>query len=423
MPGRGRAKGKAVRAVARKRKPGKAVRKKLTRKKPVRKKRSPKAIAASRKRAKARRKKKPGRTLRGQQMQGRKRKPAKKKKKVAKKRKTAKRKTTKRKTAKRKTAKRKTATKRKKSTRTQADRRRAALLGIRRKKAKKSRRGKMAKRPVSKKRRYRRKPKRTRKYIGPRARKGRKRKPIGSYRGKRRRTRSGKTRGGRWARGRMRKRTYSNVTRRKRKTRRAAAHRQKYYVRKNPINALKGMVKEGMFTFAGILGVRALSKVIEDKLITGSATFAPGTTLGKIAPVLPSAIAMLLAALSPKVIKGQPALVKGLQNGATLVFFDAVLEAVLKVADPGKKVSGYLLPGMSGYGYGGYSEYVASPMGGMGLEVESAMALDEYVAAPSHQLGMGGDFDVEEALAGNEGQAFETGYAGGTLAKTVFSNY
>ena len=68
----------------------------------------------------------------------------------------------------------------------------------------------------------------------------------------------------------------------------------------------------------------------------------------------------------------------------------------------------------------GYSEYVASPMG---LEVESAMALDEYVASPSHQLGMGGDFDVEEALAGNEDQAFETGYAGGTLAKTVFSNY
>jgi hypothetical protein len=196
-------------------------------------------------------------------------------------------------------------------------------------------------------------------------------------------------------------------------------------VRLNPIANLKAMVKDGVATFGGILGIRALCKVLDVHVIQKQSSLSTGT-MGKIAPVLPSAIAMVLAALAPKVIKGSPALVRGLQAGATLVFFDSVLEAVLKEVDSNNSISQYLLPGKtavattaSSSGWG-MSEYVSSPMG---LEVESAMALDEYVASPSHQLGMGGEFDVEEALAGNESQAFETGYAGGTLAKTVFSNF
>ena len=277
-------------------------------------------------------------------------------------------------------------------------------------------------RPVGKKR----KSYRTTKYKY----KNKKRKPLGRHRGKRRRAVSGRKRGGTWARGRKRRSSYAKVRRtvkrHRRKGRTVRKHRRDQYVRLNPVTALKRMVKDGVYTFGGILGIRALCHVLEEKVFKGNATFATGA-MATIAPVLPAAVAMLLAALAPKVIKGSPRLVQGLQAGATLVFFDSVLTAVLKSVDPGGGAAKDLLPGASvapmllpaqqGYGM---NEYVSSPMG---LEVESAMALDEYVAAPSNQLGMGGDFDVEEALAGNEPQAFETGYAGGTLAQTVFSNF
>lgn len=226
-----------------------------------------------------------------------------------------------------------------------------------------------------------------------------------------------------------RRRKYGTVGRRikRYRTRRGPvrAHRRRQHVRLNPMANLKRMIKDGVYTFGGILGIRALCYVLEDKVFSKSTALSTGA-MAKIAPVLPAAVAMLLAALSPRVIKGSPKLVQGLQAGATLVFMDSVLEAVLKAVDTKGAISPYLLPGAkaaastSGWGGWGMDEYVASPMG---LEVESAMALDEYVAAPSHQLGMGGDFDVEEALAGDEGQAFETGYAGGSLAKTVFSNF
>lgn len=321
--------------------------------------------------------------------------------------------------SKRTTVKRKkTATKRRGKL-TKAQRSAAARKGARTR-----RRNQMAKRTVSKKRRtYKRKKsvsRRTRKY------KTRARKPLGRYKGKRRYVRSGRKRGGKWAR--HPKRTYATIRRRKRRTSRARAHNQRYHVRKNPIAALKAMVKDGIFTFGGILGIRALSTLLE-KNVFNSATFQTGA-LASVAPLLAPGVAMLLAALAPKFITGQPKLVQGLQAGATLVMFDALLKTVLKQVDTNGSISPYLLPGAATtvlvttapaaaqQGWGGYNEYVGSPMG---LEVESAMALDEYVASP--QLGMGGDFDVQEALAGNEGNAFETGYAGGTLAKTVFSNY
>jgi len=322
-------------------------------------------------------------------------------------------KTTARKTVKRKTA-RKT-TKRRRGKLTKAQRSAAARKGWRKK-----RRSKMA-RPVSRKRRTYRKKARSRRKFKTRAKK-----PLGSFRGKRRYVRSGRKRGGKWAR--HPKRTYTPVGRHKRRTARAAAHRERYWVRKNPLNALKSMVKDGIFTFAGILGIRALSKLLE-KNVFSSSTFQTGA-MASVAPLLAPGLAMLLAALAPKVITNQPKLVAGLQTGATLVMFDSVLKVLLNQVDPNNTFSEYLLPAAptttllttttaaASQGWGGYREYVGSPMG---LEVESAMALDEYVSSP--QLGMGGDYDVEEALAGNETQAFETGYAGGTLAKTVFSNY
>lgn len=247
----------------------------------------------------------------------------------------------------------------------------------------------------------------------------RRRKPIGNqrvrggYKGRRSR------RKGRGGKKRQYGRIYRQIGAHRRKGRRVRTYRRNQGIRTNPMTNLKRMVKEGVYTFGGILGIRALCQVLDVHVFQKSASLQTGT-MGKIAPVLPAAVAMLLAALSPKVIKGSPKLVQGLQAGATLVFFDQVLGAVLKAVDTGGQIKQYLLPGSPAVGYYGYNEYVASPMG---LEVEAAMALDEYVAAPSHQLGMGQEFDVEEALAGDEGSAFETGYAGGSLAKTVFSNY
>lgn len=255
--------------------------------------------------------------------------------------------------------------------------------------------------------------KRKRKYAySPRRRKPLGQRPRRGYRGRRSR------RKGRGGRPRRYAHIYRRVKKYRRKGRRVRGYRGRRNIRLNPMTNLKRMVKEGVYTFGGILGIRALCKVLDVHVFKKVGSLQTGT-MGKIAPMLPAAAAMLLAALSPKVIKGSPKLVQGLQAGATLVFFDAALEAVLKAVDTSGAIRQYLLPGAPAVGYYGYNEYVSSPMG---LEVESAMALDEYVASPSHQLGMGG-FDVEEALAGDEGQAFETGYAGGTLAKTVFSNY
>lgn len=427
MPGRGRAKAKAVGAVAK----GK--------KKPKKKK-----TTAKRKPWAKRKAKKTGRTYRAQKQASTRKKTTAKKKTAAKKKTVAKKRGTaasrraaalkgartrkrnaaarsaaakksartrkrgktvaKRKTTKRKTSTRRTVSRgRKKMTKAHRD---AISRGLRRA----NRRKKMARTVSRRKKKYTKK--RTRKY------KTRAKKPLGRFKGKKRYVRSGKTRGGRWAKGKMRKRTYAKVnrTRRlKRGSRRTV--RQGYNVRKNPLNAIKGMLKEGMYTFGGVLGMRAVTHLIKGQLST-IASLNTGT-MGKIAPVLPSALGMLLAALAPKVIKGQPALVKGLQQGATIVFFDTLLSTFL----PAGTARNMLLPGaalpVAGYGYG-MNEYVGSPLG---LEVESAMALDEYVAGPNRQLGMGGDFDVEEALAGGESQSFESGYAGGTLAKTVFANF
>jgi hypothetical protein len=260
----------------------------------------------------------------------------------------------------------------------------------------------------------------------PPKRKGKRRKPLGSYAGKRRKRVTGKRRGGTWAKGKRARRVYSPVKRRISASARARSHRGVRWARLNPMAALKSMVTDGMMTFGGILGIRAVCHLLKVNVFDKQSAFSSGA-MKTIAPVLPSAVAMLLAALSPKVIKGQPKLVAGLQAGATLVFFDSVLKAVLESVDTNNAIAPYLLPGTqttvilpttqapAASGGWGMNEYVGSPMG---LEVESAMALDEYVGSP-----MGGDYDVQEALAGNEGQAFETGYAGGSLAKTVFSNY
>jgi hypothetical protein len=206
---------------------------------------------------------------------------------------------------------------------------------------------------------------------------------------------------------------------------RRGARRRVYKIRKkpgraprvvvgNPIKAMGRMLKDGAYTFAGVLAIRALGYTLQKHVFSKSTALSTGT-MAMIAPVLPSAAGLLLAALAPK-MKLPANLTRGLQAGATLVFFDAILTQFLKKFAP--TASPYLLPGaVAGYGL---HEYVGAPMG---LEVEEAMALNEYVANPAHQLtGMGG-FDVEEALAMDEQHQFESGYAGGSMRGTVFGTW
>jgi hypothetical protein len=63
------------------------------------------------------------------------------------------------------------------------------------------------------------------------------------------------------------------------------------------------------------------------------------------------------------------------------------------------------------------AEYVSDPQNRLtfGANVDEAMALDEYV--PSME-----GYEVDEALADSEIDGMQRGYAGGSLARTVFSS-
>ena len=210
-------------------------------------------------------------------------------------------------------------------------------------------------------------------------------------------------------------------------------------VRRNPGAALKQMLLSGGGTFIGLLGMRALNyhmgKLIVDKL-TGSTTATTSTTsttstagygfgadagiMTKLAPVIPAALGLVAAAFAGKFIKGQPAVVQGLQTGATIAFFDVAFGALLKAVGQDSKLA-YLAPGLSG----GYGEYLPLPVSDygeylpqqaqspMGAEVQEALA--EYVQNPMSGM------DVEEALAADEVDQLQRGYASGGFAHTVFS--
>lgn len=196
-------------------------------------------------------------------------------------------------------------------------------------------------------------------------------------------------------------------------------------VRANPNMAgLKSMLMSGAFMFGGLLACRVLANVIrinvtEPYLLKNAATMPSTGTTAKLIQMAPAAAAFALGLFVPKFIKN-PKIVAGIQTGAALVLFDALFTKFVYGGVTDAKTKNYLNPsmGVSGFGYYG-GEYIAQrprlPM--MGAVAREAMALDEYVQQP----GMGA-FDVNEALAGSEVQAMQTGYAGGSLARTLFSS-
>jgi hypothetical protein len=219
------------------------------------------------------------------------------------------------------------------------------------------------------------------------------------------------------------KRRYRLVaTRRKRFAPRLVAYR-------NPMNTIKRVLP----IYGGFLAVRVLQGLfrhyVNPKL---------GLSLeneNKYGPLIPAGLLFIASTmLAPKIIKGKPKLLEGLQIGAAFSLFNTVVKQLIVPSLPDTGVMSTIKGALAGYddvgvqGYGGYGAYIADPSGyslpgrqqtaepGVGLDVHEAMALDEYVA----DGGMG--FDVSEVLAGTEIDYMQRGGAGGSLSKTVFTD-
>lgn len=183
----------------------------------------------------------------------------------------------------------------------------------------------------------------------------------------------------------------------------------------------KAMLIQGGMLFAGITGMKVINNLL-GKYVVSKLNLVKADTSAQMAKVfglLPSVTGFVAAAFAGKMIKNQPKLVEGLQVGATIALLQQVFEAFVKPNLPANMQPmfagvGEYLP-MQGLG-GGYGEYLQPRQQMLGAPVQEALALDEYVS------GFGNSFDVEEALADSEASGLQSGYAGGSLARTVFSS-
>jgi len=221
-----------------------------------------------------------------------------------------------------------------------------------------------------------------------------------------------------------------------RKTVRSKRTGRKHYryqpkrVSRNPMTAMKAALKNTMPVFGGLLAIRVINGLLKGPL---AGVTASSPMLAKYGSLIAPAVSFIGACwLGPKVLKGKPRFVQGLQIGATIALGDALIKQFVipmsLTMQPGvaKNVVGSLA-GYDDMGVLGYGAYIGDPTGyslpsqhaqdisGYGLDVQEAMALDEYVPE-------GYGLDVEEALAGTEEQYLQTGGARGALFGTVFSN-
>ena len=249
-------------------------------------------------------------------------------------------------------------------------------------------------------------------------------------------------------------------------------------IRRNPTLALKQAFVNAGMTFAGIMGTRAISNFAAKYILFNDrAASAAGATpvvtkldnavrsmflsknektgknelntLGYMVPALPAGLILLGTIFGGKVLArlGESA-APMIQQGAAISFLEQLTTGALAAFDTNHKLTPYLNTNYTitmsqkqgalseyvewgGQGYGEYLEEGAIhpdyDMGGYGVDVEEALA--EYVSDPNQELvtgnpgqdGYGYGVDVEEALADDEVDAFQTGYASGTLARSVFS--
>jgi hypothetical protein len=191
------------------------------------------------------------------------------------------------------------------------------------------------------------------------------------------------------------------------------------WARRNPTMAgLKDALMTGAALYGGFLGMRALTVVLKENVLSKITALNPSTQTNlyakKAMACIPAAAVFGLSMFAGKFITNAKVL-SGVQAGATLVLFDAIFtQFVMPQLGTATK---YFQPGVGFGGYGG--EYIRqrTPLPYQGYGAMAREAVAEYVQQP----GMGA-FDVNEALAGSEVQAMQTGYAAGSLAKTVFSS-
>jgi hypothetical protein len=193
----------------------------------------------------------------------------------------------------------------------------------------------------------------------------------------------------------------------------------RYSVSRNPGTSMKNMLMDGAALYGGYVGAKLVSGLLDQYVFSNvklATTMAP---LGKAKGIISPAISFILAAFAGKAIN-QPKIVSSIQTGATLALFQAVVKAFVPTTGLPlalqSALSGIDDMGFRGYGYG---EYIQQRPQQLGAYVQEAMALDEYIQEPA---GMHG-FEVQEALADSEVQGMQSGFAAGSLAKTVFSNF
>jgi len=195
----------------------------------------------------------------------------------------------------------------------------------------------------------------------------------------------------------------------------------RYSVSRNPGINMKNMLMDGAALYGGYVGAKIVSGLLTQYVFNTPSLAPTMLKLGKAGGLISPAISFVLAAFAGKLIP-QPKIVSSIQTGATLALFQAVVSAfVPKTGLPlalQSALSGIDDMGFRGYGYG-MGEYIQQRPQQLGAYVQEAMALDEYIQEPA---GMHG-YEVQEALADSEVQGMQSGFAAGSLAKTVFSNF
>lgn len=211
-------------------------------------------------------------------------------------------------------------------------------------------------------------------------------------------------------------------TYRVRRTRRVSRGGHSYYQynlsRQNPGGALKGAFMAGLGVYSGVLAARVLGNVLQKKVFTKDGVARGGMpsflTSGLTSKILPGAAMLALSVfLLPKVLKGKPNIIRGLQMGSVVALADGLVQGLIAQGTIPSSVSSYL-SGYSGFGGFAYTQPLAE-------YVDYDNRLGEYVDYDNRLGSYGGEATEPLALGADELAYFQTGGAGGVFNKTVFS--
>jgi hypothetical protein len=205
-----------------------------------------------------------------------------------------------------------------------------------------------------------------------------------------------------------------------RRTKRVSKSGNSFYTyslaRQNPGSALKGALMAGLGVFGGVLAARMtgalLAKHVLPKLLPATTSAATARWVGALLPGL--SMFLLATFVAPKVIKGKPNVVRGLQMGSVVALADGLINALVAGGTIPVSVQPYVQgPGyaMQGFGAFQYSQPLAD-------YVDYDNRLGEYVDMDNRY---GGEANEPLALGADELAYFQTGGAGGVFNKTVFT--